>query len=549
MARRLGEITPFIGGAEYAHLLIPIFETLCNIEETVVRSSATTSASKILSILQDGQSTTAQGFLNLLKRLCAEDVNEIFYSKVSACQLIDEIYRLCVTDRSMIHEIYSTLCRDEMTIVRRAAAIAFPKILKHVEGTSQATEYFELLKSFSSSDEHLTVRTLIVQSFLFYSQQVSKNNVITSILEELVPLIKSAADDNSWKIRLSIVKDFGLFVNCFTRETILAEIFPSFLHLIQDSEADVRSLACDSAVHFIDLIGIDLFLTEIIPIALQLSQDATPAVRKSLADMSIDIAVKMNNSDLVTQHLNDLIMKLLTDEDPSVKIRILSKIDNLAQALPSFLQHLTPTLKILYSDDNWRVRKQITLAIPSIMRSLGIDYFTENYLNKYLEIFKDSVAEVRIANASTLPLLVHAITTQQQLHNSNTTNTNTTNSSQWIYDKIFPLLKSMSTEEYMYRITMLISFKYLILGSSELLSERLYGEIINLLLTLSSDIVPNVRLATAVIMGEAIQKLNPNNIQNNQQIIAQIKPVLQDLSTDKDKDVKYFAIESMKLCN
>jgi serine/threonine-protein phosphatase 2A regulatory subunit A len=531
MARRLGEIAPFIGGPDHAHLLVPIFEILCSIEETVVRSSATSSISKILSTLHDGQSNTAQSFLNLLKRLCVEDANEIFYSKVSACQIIDEIYRLCSSDRSSIHEIYLTLCRDEMTIIRRAAAIAFPKILRSVDPSSQITDYFELLKAFSSSDEHLTVRTLIVQSFLFYSQQISKNNMVTSIVDELVPLIKSATDDNSWKIRLAIVKDFGSFVNCFPREIIVSEIFPSYLHLIQDSEADVRSIACESAVSFIDMIGLDLFLTEIIPIALQLSQDATPGVRKALADMSIDIAVKINNTDLVTQHLNDLIMKLLTDEDPSVKIRILTKIENLAQALPAFLQHLTPTLKILYCDDNWRVRKQITLAIPSIMKALGIEYFNENYLGKYLETFKDSVAEVRIANASTLPQLVHAST------------------SIWIYEKIFPILKGMSTEEYMYRITMLVSFKYLILGAAELLSERFYGEIINLLLTLSSDVVPNVRLATAIIMGEAVQKLNPASVQTNSVIISQIKPVLQDLSTDKDKDVKYFASESIKVCN
>jgi serine/threonine-protein phosphatase 2A regulatory subunit A len=537
MARRLGDITPFIGGPEHAHLLLTIFGALCSVEETVVRASATSSISKILSTYNDGQSTTAQGYLNLLKRLCTEENNEIFYTKVSACQMIDEVYRLCSSDRSAIQELYQTLCRDEMTIVRRAAAIAFPKILKHVDPPLQSTEYLELLKAFSSADEHLTVRTLIVQSFLGYCQQLTKSNVLSNILEEIVPVIKGAADDTSWKIRLAIVKDFGQFASCFPRETVVTDIFPSFVHLIQDSEADVRCLACDSAVHFVEVVGIDVFLAEIMPIAIQLAQDATPAVRKSLADMSIDIAVKINNIDLVTQHLNDLILKLLTDEDPSVKIRIVQKIDSIATSLPALLQLLTPTLKTLYADDNWRVRKQMTLSIPSIMKSLGVDFFSDNFLSKYLETFKDSVAEVRIANASTLPFLIHS-----------------NNSSGWVYDKIFPTLKAMSGEEYMYRITMLISLKALVVSAPNELSERFYGEIINILLTLSSDVVPNVRLAAAVIMGEVMkqQLADPPasaSAATAAVIISQIKPVLQDLSTDKDKDVKYFATESLKLCN
>jgi serine/threonine-protein phosphatase 2A regulatory subunit A len=534
LARRLGDITPFIGGPEHAHLLLTIFGALCSVEETVVRASATSSISKILSTFNDGQSTTAQGYLTLLKRLCTEENSEIFYTKVSACQMIDEVYRLCSSDRSAIQELYQTLCRDEMTIVRRAAALAFPKILKHVEPPLQSSEYLELLKAFCSSDEHLTVRSLIVQSFLGYCQQLTKSNVLSSILEEIVPLIKSAADDTSWKIRLAIVKDFGQFVACFPRDTVVAEIFPSFVHLIQDSEADVRCLACDSAVHFVEVVGVDAFIAEIMPIAIQLAQDATPAVRKSLADMSIDIAVKINNIDIVTQHLNDLILKLLTDEDPSVKIRIVQKIDAIATSLPSFLQLLTPTLKTLYADDNWRVRKQMTLSIPSIMKSLGIDYFTDHYLAKYLETFKDSVAEVRIANASTLPYLIHS------------------SNSVWVYEKIFPMLKSMSSEEYMYRITMLISLKSLVVNAPNELSERFYGEIINILLTLSSDVVPNVRLAAAVIMGEVMkQQLNPPaaTAATASVIISQLKPILQDLSSDKDKDVKYFATESLKLCN
>lgn len=538
LARKLGDIPSFIGGIDFIHLLIPIIEALSMIEETVVRSSATTSAAKVLALLHDGQSTAAQGFLNMLKRLCAEDHSEVFYSKVSACQMIDEIYRLCSNDRPAIQELFFGLCRDEMTIVRRSATIALPKILKYVDPALQSSEFLELLKNLSSNDEHLTVKTLAVQNYLAFCQILASSNVLQNILDDIIPLIKSAADDNSWKIRLAIVKDYGLFANCFTRETITSELFPSFIHLIQDSESDVRSLACESAVSFINLVGYELFLSEVIPIAIQLAQDTTILVRKSLADMLISIAVTIP-SEAVAQHLNDLIIKCLSDDDPSVKIRILSKIHLIATHLPSLLQAITPNLKLLYQDENWRVRKTITLAIPNILSSLGIDSFNEHYLSTYLATFKDNVAEVRLANATTLPMLVQA------------------GNSTWVYERVFPTLKGMASDEYMFRITMLISLKYLINGQSTStsttttieLSERFYGEIINILLNSSSDVVPNVRLATSIILGETYKRFDiPAATSAASVILSQIKPVLQELSNDKDKDVKYFATESLKSC-
>lgn len=47
MADELGSFIPYVGGVEYAHVLLPPLETLCTVEETVVRDKAVESLGKI----------------------------------------------------------------------------------------------------------------------------------------------------------------------------------------------------------------------------------------------------------------------------------------------------------------------------------------------------------------------------------------------------------------------------------------------------------------------------------------------------------------------
>lgn len=47
MAEELGGFIPHVGGVDYAHVLLPPLETLCTVEETVVRDKAVESLGKI----------------------------------------------------------------------------------------------------------------------------------------------------------------------------------------------------------------------------------------------------------------------------------------------------------------------------------------------------------------------------------------------------------------------------------------------------------------------------------------------------------------------
>jgi len=47
MAEELGVFIPYVGGVEYAHVLLPPLETLCTVEETCVRDKAVESLCRI----------------------------------------------------------------------------------------------------------------------------------------------------------------------------------------------------------------------------------------------------------------------------------------------------------------------------------------------------------------------------------------------------------------------------------------------------------------------------------------------------------------------
>jgi serine/threonine-protein phosphatase 2A regulatory subunit A len=524
LSKKIGDFVPFIGGPEHAHILIPIIESLCSAEETVIRVNAATSTCKILAQLDDSNSSCATAYLGLLKRLSSEDSGESFYARASACLFVDEVFRVVgnASEKATVMEIYTKLCADEVLIVKRNAASIFPKIVKYADVSSACGEFFALFKAFLSSDEHSTVKVIALEGILSYCKLLQKLNCIGNIANDLVQCLKSAAEDTSWRIRLAIVKNFGEVSSLFPTDAVSAELFPCLVHLLQDSEPEVRINACASALPFLSMLGPDAFLLEVVPTAAQLTEDSFPNVRKIVAEMCVSIALELG-TDAVGQHVADLVLKCIGDESPIVRLRVVSKLDLIAQKVPSLCTRLTPAIVAAQKDTAWRVRQHWCHVMPGLAKHMGTSYFSENLLSLYLELFKDGVSDVRIAVSESLEGMISAT------------------SSAWVYENIFPTIKSLSTGDYLLRMTMLDALKHLLRGE---ISERFRGEALALVLSTTSDTVPNVKISTAKVLTLVCERSGDDSASNR----ALIKPALMELEGDKDKDVKYFAVEGLKLC-
>ncbi len=160
LAEELGQFVPFVGGPPHAHCLLVPLETLCNVEETVVRDKAVDSLNIIAAQLP--ATSVAEHYVPLLKRLAAA---EWFTSRVSAAGLFAAASRAASTElQQELRGLFLQLCADDTPMVRRAAA-------QHFGGMAQAVGEPEtlinlMLPAFErlASDDQDSVRLLTVEA-------------------------------------------------------------------------------------------------------------------------------------------------------------------------------------------------------------------------------------------------------------------------------------------------------------------------------------------------------------------------------------------------
>lgn len=518
MAEKLEKFLPLVGGPEHAHALIPLFEPLCDIEEVTVRDAAANSCAKILKQLGPQHKNQIISYFEFFKRLSNEESGEVFYSRVSSCRMVTELYVLLNdADKAILREIYGRLCRDELPIVRRGGALVFQNFSKLVDTELLTNEFLTLLKTFLA-DESQTVQVIGVENLASYSALLKKGNATSILTADILPMVKSYADDHSWRIRQALVKGFGQFASVFLAAEVSTDVLPSLGHLALDPEPDVRTLAVQEFVPFLDVVGSVQFISEFAPVAQQLVEDPVNQVRKLLSELCVDILGKVE-PEIVSAHLSDLIIKFMNDEDPLVRLRIIKKLDIIAKEAESLCTRLTENLKSMFNHSNWRLRKGLVEAMPSVVQHMGQDYFVDHFLNHSLLLVKDGVEEVRIAACEALAKIA-SITEIA-----------------WVYDRIFPTFKSLANEDYLTRLTMMTALERFL--ALEQVQDRFQSECVAQIVAMSTDKVPNVRLRAAQALHFALRAANETN--HLGLLKEQMLSALNDLQNDKDKDVRYFA--------
>ena len=518
LADKLGCFLPLVGGPDHAHTLIPIFEVLCETEEITVRDMTVASINKILKQLGPAHKSAITSFFDMFKRLSNEEAGELFYARVSCCHFIPELYRLLNdADRATLRESYTRLCKDELTIVRRAAALEFMKLGSLLAADLLVGDFLVLMHTLVS-DESQSIQVVAIEQLAHFAMLLKENNHINALTTEILPLIKSFSDSTSWKIRQSLSRNYRLIAKSFLPAEVSADLFTCLMNLIQDPEPEVRSLAILEVLPFLEIIGTAQFIGEFAPAAVHLSQDPIPSVRKLLAELCIDIAAKVG-PEAVSMHLSDLIMKLMEDEDSMVRLRIITKLSIIAEETPSLCTRLTENLKSLFSNTNWRLRKQLLLAMPSIVKHMGQDYYIDHFLSLTLSLLKDQVDEVRTACCEIIPRIAAV------------------SDPNWVYDAIFPSVKAMASGEYLVRLSMISALEGFL--RLDTLSNNFHTEVLVLLINTATDKVPNIRIRAAQAMNAALTAPHAEPFKDK------LQTCLSELMKDKDRDVKYFAGKSM----
>lgn len=519
LATQMGELGPLVGGPEHGACLLPTLEQLCQVEETVVRDAAVKSICSVVGSLPDavGQGSA----LPLVSRLANGDW---FTAKVSACGLIASVYaKATAAGRQQLLQLYcSQLAKDDTPMVRRAAAKELGAVCAAVEGAEQLAKIIPLYKDLAMDDQNESVRLLALE------QSAKLANSLKNV-SPVLAVVKPQFQDLSWRVRNSVVKNFGELCNSCGAEVATNELSPLLPALLVDPEAEVRLSICEQLVDVCGVIGAAEFrntcMTALMTIAEQPDED--PRIKAAAASAIMFAAPKLGKDFLSSEKMMPFVKKLVNQPtnptEVTVKVLphmsdILSNLD--MDGIQSFC--IDVLVKMLNPDPetgfDWRARAAAARALPVAAKELqkgGVSpetfYEKNKIFDAFFEMLNDRVSQVRIACAEAVGTFNKVL------------------GSEWTGSTALPYITQFSQDmSYLRRIaamkavTALASDKSLTLPCLRLYQVGL------------GDKVANVRVAALQGLTDAYQHVQAGNME---EITATVKKMI----NDEDEDVRNYA--------
>jgi serine/threonine-protein phosphatase 2A regulatory subunit A len=279
LAEELGNLREYVGGDQYAYLLLGPLENLAAVEETLVRDKvrgfmpalsklpslsscfypppkAAESINKISPLLTVAQ--IEEHYLPLLRRLSE---GEWFTARTSSTALYASIYtRATEAAREEMRRMFAKLCADETPMVRRAAAKELgvrstPYFFQLISGSLRESLFVkefskkvpkallisDLLPAFRklAGDDQDSVRLLTVDAMIDIAEVLDDEECKTL----LGPTMKAMVADKSWRVRYMVADHFVKLATAAGQDIVKEDLVSAFASLLKDNEAEVRTAA------------------------------------------------------------------------------------------------------------------------------------------------------------------------------------------------------------------------------------------------------------------------------------------------------------------
>ncbi|KAL6304279.1 ARM repeat-containing protein [Sparassis latifolia] len=518
LAEELGRnFEEYIGGSEYAHLLLGPLENLSAVEETLVRDKATESITKVSAVLSQAQ--IEQFYIPLVHRLSR---GEWFTSRTSSCALYAPVYdKVAPPLQDELRRSFATLGSDDTPMVRRAAAKWLGPLVKKYSKQHVLTDGLVIYRRLQSDDQD-SVRLLTVEDLIAIAQQLTPAEVKDQLLKQ----IKQTVSDKSWRVRYMAATHFNELADTVGQELVREELIAHYVQLLKDNEAEVRTAAAGQIPGFAKLLEKEVILARIVPCVRDLCQDTSQHVRAALANQISGLAPLLEK-DATIEHLLPLFLHLLKDEFPEVRLNIISKLEQVNSVIGIELlsESLLPAIVELAEDKSWRVRQAIIEYIPLLANQLGKPFFDEQLGNLCMSWLGDTVFSIREAATLNLKKLTEVFGVE------------------WAKVQIVPRVVGMGQHpNYLYRMTTVQAISTI---ASSLTLDIVRGEILDTLLQLSADPIPNIRFNVAKAL-EVLATTFGDTPEGRQLVLQKIVPVLEQQKNDQDADVRFFAVRALQ---
>lgn len=519
MAKQYAVLSDYINGHD--EMLIAPLEYLAAQEETVIRDQAIQS---LFSIVEKKPTLVPEYLVPTLHRLATW--TDFFTARVSACALFPIAYRYASADQKPgLRKAYTTLCSDDTPMVRRAAAHRMRDFFSVCDKQDLLADMIPVYRQLSQEDTQDTIRVACVHTTL----------VIATVLnaeenrQHTLSVIKEAAEDRSWRVRLQVAKNFDKLCSAFGPEITASYLMTPFIQLMKDNEQEVRKEAVRVIEPCLTLhtpLTPEQLQTHILPQFQTLGLDSAQPVRAALAQVLGPVA-KALGRDVTQRQLLSLISDLMKDEFNDVRLNIVSHAGLICEVLSvdGLVHSLLHTIQSLIMDNHWRIRQSVVDQVPKLAKLFGVEMFQTKLETLFLSSLRDSVYSVRKSAIEHLKDIAETF------------------GAQWTKEHLLPkVVESYSQSSgYANRVTTLHVLPQI---SCVMTSDQIVQVIIPLLIKATKDSVPNVRFCACKIIMWMIEYHNLGAVSIN----TVIRPTLLELEHDSDIDVQYYAQRALAVC-
>ncbi|KAJ5246151.1 ARM repeat-containing protein [Penicillium chermesinum] len=533
LSEELGNFTEYVGGPEYAHVLLSPLENLAAIEEPLVREKAVESLNKVCEQLNESQ--VEEHFVPLTIHLSKADW---FTSKVSATGLYSTPYRKATpSTQQTLRQQFGALVHDETPMVRRQAANNLAKFVKEMTAPVVIEEMIPLFQYLASDDQD-SVRLLTVDILISIAEEIPKEQQPSHGV--LLTSLRNLFEDKSWRVRYMVADRYEKIAKAVHEEVVTRDMVPAFVKLLKDTEAEVRTAIAGQIPGFCTLIDRDTLLNEIMTSVEDLVSDQSQHVRAALGTQISGLAPILGKEETIA-HLLPMFLSMLKDDFPDVRLHIISKLEQVNQVIGIDLlsQSLLPAIVQLAEDKQWRVRLAIIEYIPLLASQLGVKFFDEQLSDLCMGWLGDTVFSIREAATTNLRKLTEVFGVD------------------WSKESIIPKVVAMGQHpNYLYRMTTCFAISTL---APVVTLEIIENSILPILERLVTDEIPNIRFNVAksyAVLIDTLRRLPEGKTlteveksgeiatpsPKSQDVIQQrVLPSLAKLQEDDDVDVRYFA--------
>jgi len=485
--------------------LLPIFERLAAVEETVVRDEAVKGLNHVMDYIKETNLMVA-----MAKRLVGADW---FTPKVSAAGVMAKIYQRA--QDSELLSLYKELATDDTPMVRRSAAKHLGHFLEQV-GYDKGKEFLPVMQQLCR-DEQDSVRLLASAALANVGDSFGKHPEWTA--QNYLPILKDGSTDMSWRVRHNVAKTFSdSAINLgiqgkprFVNEQTM--VMACFVLLLTDAEAEVRAAAVGHFARMVHWGGSALFSTHLQPLLPALADDVVMEVRSKCAMALMDSSQGGTLEDaLILQAFGPLVESFLQDEFHEVQLQVLTNLHKMAHLLNGMSGVVTSIINMSKAT-NWRVREAVAKLLPHLAEARGLEFFATVLLEPaWLTLLLDPVANVRMACVHGMPYLTKVA------------------GQDWIIQHVLPhhvRLYNMAQSTYLVRITILRAHTETAVAVK---SGNLWNDSVLQILRGLTDKVANVRMVSATGLARIVEEGDPAIVQ------AQIIPALEKRNQEEEDD-------------